>query len=472
MAENILQKIITERKKSFKAESAFCEKFLPKKRTVPLVKFFTRKPFIIGELKKASPSKGVINNKESYENIIKEYQKAGIKNFSVLTEQNYFSGNLQDLFLLKKKYPRLAFLRKDFLFCRADIDLAYRAGADAILLIAALLTPNKLNELIKYAYTYNLDVLCEVHSLAELKTVLKLRTSPTAVGINCRDLKTFKLNKRIPLKIRPHIPASICTVYESGIDSPYIAELAGNARFNALLIGEKFMTAKGRTKMIGKYLKTFKKANEDRPNFFTKLYSLKKERYLKICGITNMSDAQKAAKYGADILGFVCVESSPRKIALNKLKQFKKLKSLKVAVVKDPTTKTIKTLKKLLKQKIIDGIQFHGQEQAELIESFGGNSYKAISVKDKKDILQAQKDYQPVFLTDTPFEKNKKTIPAKLLKELTSPWLAGGLTAENVKKIVTATEAELIDVASGIEKTPGKKDLLKLKKFITEVQNV
>ena len=129
---------------------------LPKERTVPLVSFFSQgAPFIIGEFKKASPSAGTIV-KGRTDRILPLYAQAKIKTFSVLTEENYFKGALEDLVHFKQQYPKCAFLRKDFLLEKRDIDISYRAGADCVLLIAAILTRAQLTTMISTAHALSL----------------------------------------------------------------------------------------------------------------------------------------------------------------------------------------------------------------------------------------------------------------------------------------------------------------------------
>jgi indole-3-glycerol phosphate synthase/phosphoribosylanthranilate isomerase len=469
---NILEKIFSERKKYFAQEQELSERSLPAQREVPLVPFFTDKPALICEFKKASPSKGDFGLTENYPTILKGYQKAGVKNFSVLTEQKHFKGNLLDLYGLKKLAPHQAFLRKDFLYSVEDIEISYRAGADAILLIADYLSSAVLEKLLATAQRYKLQTLCEVHDKQVLAKVLKLRHRPTAIGINARDLKTFRVNTTLPLKLKPYIPKGLKTVFESGVSEPYLARLIGNSRFNAILIGEAVVRANNRTKLISDIFHQFKLGTKEKPNFFTKLYNFKKDIFIKVCGITNKTDALLAKRAGADIIG-VILAKSPRKTNLKFIKSLKNLDILKVAVVKD---QPVKELKQLLQNNFIDGIQFHGQEPKELIYSYKGNAYKVrtafsenfhplVRPRRTPPLNKGEKEsiVQPVELIDSEKE---------ILKQPENSWIAGKLTPQNIRKIIRKVKPELVDVCSGVEARPGKKDPAKLKKFISEVRNV
>lgn len=443
---NILEKIFNDRKKNITQEKELSKKYFSAQRDVPLIPFFTDKPFLICEFKKASPSKGNFGLTDNYRTILKAYQKAGVKNFSVLTEQKHFNGNLLDLYELKKMAPHQAFLRKDFLYSVEDIEISYRAGADAILLIADYLSSALLEKLIVTAQKYKLQTLCEVHDKPVLTKVLKLKNQPTAIGINARDLKTFKVNTALPLKLKPYIPKNIKVVFESGVSEPYLARLIGNSGFNSILIGEAVVRSKERTSLITNIHSQFRIGSKEQPNFFTKLYSLKKDIFIKVCGITNKKDALLAKKHGADIIGLILAES-PRKTDLKFIKSLKSLDILKVAVVKDQPVAQLKTL---LQNKYIDGIQFHGREPKELVYSYNGNAYK---VND---------GYLPVALIDSKTD---------ITKQPQNSWIAGKLAPQNIGAIVRKVRPELVDVCSGVESTPGKKDPVKLKKFINEVRN-
>jgi indole-3-glycerol phosphate synthase/phosphoribosylanthranilate isomerase len=454
---NILEKIVAVRRRDFRLYD-----FPP--RAAPLVPFFSpenKQPFVITEFKRSSPTRRKISVC-AHAQLARDYYAAGMRNFSVLTEQNFFGGSLQDLYELKQKYPRCAFLRKDFLFCREDIAQAYQAGADAVLLIAEILPDKLLQELIAAAHEYKLQVLCEAYSLPSLQRILKLKHLPDAIGLNSRDLKTFKIQPDQPLRLKACIPPHIPAVYESGVDNEYLLRLIGNAGFAAALIGEAVVKNPRRVKVLRSFQRALAQGSRQKPNYFTKLYARQKKILVKICGLTSRADAEAALQAGADVLGFVLFAGSPRCVAPGFLREIKDLPALKVAVVHDPPD--VRALRRMLRRGWIDAVQFHGAESAELVYSFQGNAYKAVTDPGQK--------FLPVTLYDAPKTKamrKGRQISAQNYKQIYGQWLAGGLTPQNVRSIIRQARPVLVDVSSGVEKSAGVKDTKKIKAFLRAV---
>ncbi|GBR72849.1 indole-3-glycerol phosphate synthase [Candidatus Termititenax aidoneus] len=446
---NILEKIVAARRRAFRLYT-----FPP--RNVPVVPFFGQKPFIITEFKRASPTQKKISVC-SHAELARDYYAAGVRNFSVLTEQNYFRGSLQDLYELKQKYPHCAFLRKDFLFCRADIAQAYQAGADAVLLIAEILSDKLLQELIDEAHKYKLQVLGEAYSLRSLQKILRLKNPPDAIGINSRDLKTFRIQPDQPLRLKSYIPKNIPVVYESGVDSDYLLEIIGNAGFRAALIGEAAVKADRRAQTIRNFVSAVRRGARQKPNFFTKLYAIKKNVYVKICGLTNKADVELAARVGADIAGFVFVPESPRRADEKLLRAVKNIKILKVAVVKKITPE----IKKLLRAGLLDAAQIYNEAD---IYDLAGNAYLTTT--------NLRRRVLPVTLYDAPKTKSMRAgrqIPTQGHKHIYGQWLAGGLTPQNIRGLIRKIRPGLVDASSGLEKSIGQKDARKIKLFLREV---
>ncbi len=195
-------------------------------------------PAVIAEVKKASPSKGVIRENFDPVAIAQSYAAAGAACLSVLTDEIFFQGN--DRYLVDaRSATRIPILRKDFVVDTYQIFEARQLGADCILLIVAALEPELLNECHACAVEQGLDVLIEVHDKSELDTALKL--SPTLIGINNRDLRTFDTNLSTTYDLLPEIPNDVIVVTESGIhDRSQVAELRAHD-VNAFLVGEAFM---------------------------------------------------------------------------------------------------------------------------------------------------------------------------------------------------------------------------------------
>lgn len=193
---------------------------------------------IIAEIKKASPSLGVIREDFQPAEIARLYQKGGAAAISVLTDEKYFQGKLSYIKDVKQSVD-LPVLRKDFIIDPYQIYEAQSAGADAILLIAALLSEDTIQRFLNLARELEMDCLVEVHTGAELQKVLQ--TSADIIGINNRDLATFIVNLETTFQLKPMIPEGKIIVSESGIKSRTEILRLFNKGINAVLIGETFM---------------------------------------------------------------------------------------------------------------------------------------------------------------------------------------------------------------------------------------
>jgi indole-3-glycerol phosphate synthase len=200
----------------------------------------TAAPAVIAELKKASPSKGLIRADFDIEWLARRYELGGATALSVLTDEPYFQGSLRNLELASAAVS-LPCLRKDFTVDEYQIAEARAHYADAILLIAAALTDNEMLRFTRAAHAISLDVLCEVHNGAELDRVLALAEAPEAIGVNNRDLRTFEVRLETSLELVQQIPANILRVAESGIATTADLNRLRAAGFDAFLIGESLM---------------------------------------------------------------------------------------------------------------------------------------------------------------------------------------------------------------------------------------
>lgn len=195
-------------------------------------------PAIIAEIKKASPSKGVICDVFNPEYIAKSYESAGAACLSVLTDRRYFMGHeryLQEA----RNATALPVIRKDFLIDPYQVYEARTINADCILLIAAALTDTQMQELEGIAHECGMDVLVEVHDAEELERALKLNTN--LLGINNRNLHTFEVSLDNTFNLLASIPAEKLLVTESGISTPADVAQMREHQVNAFLVGEAFM---------------------------------------------------------------------------------------------------------------------------------------------------------------------------------------------------------------------------------------
>jgi len=193
---------------------------------------------VIAEIKKASPSAGVIAEAFDPVGIAKRYERAGANAISILTDTQFFQGKLQYLKDVRGAVS-LPLLRKDFIWDRAQIAESAANGADAILLIVAALTQDQLVSMLKAAKEFRLDALVEVHSVDELQRALE--AGAEIVGINNRDLTTFDVDLAVTEKLCRDVPDEIVLVSESGIKTPQDVARVKACGVDAVLVGEAFM---------------------------------------------------------------------------------------------------------------------------------------------------------------------------------------------------------------------------------------
>lgn len=196
---------------------------------------------LIAEIKRASPSRGVLRNDFDAVEIAKVYEKNGAAAISILTEEKFFQGNINFLPRVKKEVS-LPLLRKDFIIDEYQIYESRAYGADALLLIAAILTEGKIGRFLKLSRELGMDCLVEVHDEEELHKVL--RTSAEIIGTNNRNLKTFEVDLSTTQRLRKLIPDSKTVVAESGIQSREDVERLAEQRIDAILVGESLLRSR------------------------------------------------------------------------------------------------------------------------------------------------------------------------------------------------------------------------------------
>jgi indole-3-glycerol phosphate synthase len=198
---------------------------------------------VIAEVKKASPSKGIISPDFNPTVIASSYEKGGAEAISVLTDEKFFQGSL-DYIPLVRQEVKLPVIRKDFIIHELQIEEAINYGADAILLIAAILDKNQIWDYLQMSAELNLDVLVEVHDEKEMEKALV--AGSRLIGINNRDLRDFTVDLKTTIRLRKEIPDSVPVVSESGIKTNEDIKMLEDHGIAAALIGETLMRSNDR----------------------------------------------------------------------------------------------------------------------------------------------------------------------------------------------------------------------------------
>lgn len=208
---------------------------------------------IIAEFKRKSPSKGILNEVSEIGEVIPGYEKAGASAISVLTESRYFGGSDEDL-ILARHNTGLPILKKDFIIDEIQIFQAKSGGADAVLLIGALLCKKRIYELAKTAAEAGLEVILEIHSENETEMINEY---VKVVGINNRNLNTLEVDINTSFRLIDKLPQGIVKIAESGISSPETVRKLKKAGFDGFLIGELFMSQPSPVQALEKFVREF-----------------------------------------------------------------------------------------------------------------------------------------------------------------------------------------------------------------------
>lgn len=244
----ILDQII----KNKKEELSLCKKEIPLKKIKEYKYFYrntisikekllkTKKPGIIAEHKRKSPSKGIINDQVKLDEVLLGYQKAGVQAVSVLTDYNYFMGTTEDV-INARKILNIPILRKEFIIDDYQIYESKAIGADFILLIAACLSRMQSEHLAGLAHELGLEVLIEIHTEDELKFVPE---NVDLIGVNNRNLKTFQVDINTSINLSRSIPDHFIKISESGISAIEPIKELWEYGYKGFLIGENFMKTK------------------------------------------------------------------------------------------------------------------------------------------------------------------------------------------------------------------------------------
>ncbi len=517
---DILEKIVAKRREDLKRFGATLGVCLPASRGREVVPFLQNSGVIL-EVKRASPSRGDIAPDLDAAATAKTYAKCGAAAISTLTERHFFKGGLEDLLavcaavdevagsnLVLTNSPKPAVLRKDFLIAPEEIDAAFLAGADAVLLIARILDEELLLKMASKAGELGLGVLFEVREKADLQKLAflnkKLSLKNFVCGVNCRDLATFEVDLLAPLRVKNEINllnSNLKIVFESGVKTPSAAAFAKGCGFEGLLLGE---AAASNPQNAAAFVEAFKEARENSAclkwgEFVAKEQSLKTSQrayntqkaafkksapFVKICGVTNEEDAIFCAQNGADFLGFVLAKNSPRRADLEFVKRVRAVLSKSnltptlVGVVTDEAQ--AKEAAGLVESGAIDLVQFHGFAPPEFTQQ-KPPCFCAVNLASQEDLAVLASRFnagEPRVLLDSGAAKSGGSgvrVEKGLVKEaakLAPLWLSGGINEQNVAELVAEFSPELIDASSGLEAEVGRKSRQKVAEFFAALREL
>lgn len=498
---DILDEIVRRRRDDYARLGSGFGADIPAHRQRPVVPFLAEAGAIL-EIKRASPSKGDIAPDLDPVRLAGQYADAGARNVSVLTEGPFFKGSLSDLIAASSAHPGLSFLRKDFILYDDEIGVSWRAGADAVLLIARILELPKLLSLAASCRALGMTPFIEVRESEDVpKLAAAAKAGHVLAGVNSRDLATFRIDPLVPATLRASLPCR--TVFESGASTVGACRFARQLGFDGILIGE---AAARNPDAAESLVSAFNNSRPDWVGYFWREIGRRSSRrpMVKICGLTRAEDALLAAELGADMLGFVFAPSprqtdelSVREISHRLEETFGKPLSstpdaasarrpLLVGVVTDAESEQSRTAFSLVCEGVLDAIQYHGENHAvdlPRIDAAGGSygigRYTVIRLGSEEDIARIEAlsvNGEPRVLVDARVEGiaggTGMTIPKSLVRLVGANyglWLAGGINPGNVRAYIEEFKPELVDASSGLESSPGKKDHVMMKAFFREI---
>lgn len=421
---------------------------------------------LIAEVKRASPSKGMLAPHLDPLELARTYEAHGAAAISVLTEPHFFLGSPAYLTAIKQAVS-VPVLRKDFIFDEYQVYEARAWGADAILLICAILDDVQLRHLLAIAHQQQMRCLVEVHSVEEAQRAVA--TGAKIIGVNSRDLVTFQMHPYLIRDLRQLLPADGIVVAESGIHSAADARRLARYDVQAMLVGESLV-----------------KSNDVAGQMHKLLQGANASRQVKICGLRTPEHIRVAIDTGADMLGFVFYKPSHRYVQPKQIRQA--LEACGYFTANDDSNlpdlvgvfvnEEANSIHDVVEQVGLHFVQLHGTEAPEFCASIQQPVLKAVHLRNDEDKgkIEAYRETVWRILLDTPTpswggtgETHNWQLARSIAQELPI-LLAGGLTSKNVAEAITQVRPWGVDVSSGVE-TNKVKDSTKIFAFIEHVRN-
>ena len=370
----------------------------------------------IAEVKRRSPSAGDLRPDADPAQLAAQFANAGAAAISVLVDER-FGGTIDDL-RAARAATDAPLLGKGFFSTEEQLRELRDAGADAILLILSDLDDATTARLLAYSHELGIDALVEAHDADELQRAMQL--DAPVIGINARDLKTFSIDRRAQLQLVARAPRDRLVIAESGVHTRAQGAAAELAGADAILVGSALMQAAD-------------------PQ--AKLRELLSRPLVKVCGLTRQEDVDVAVQAGADLLGFIFAEQSPRRTdAVLDVPET----ALSVAVFVGDTIETPADL-----------VQFHPDD--------GGSvrGREAMLLRDGRSVAR---------VLDQPWQDHDPEHWSKAAATEGRVMLAGGLGPENVRDAIAAVQPWAVDASSSLESEPGIKDPARVRAYVKAVR--
>ena len=422
----------------------------------------------ICEVKKASPSKGIIAEHFPYLDIAKEYEVAGAAAISVLTEPDFFKGDKKYLQEIASTV-KIPVLRKDFIIDEYQIYQAKVWGASAILLICACLDVSTLTKFRELADSLGLSSLVEAHDEHEVQ--MAIDCGARIIGVNNRNLKDFTVDVQNSVRLRNLVQDDVIFVSESGLETPEDIQVLRDNNIGVALMGETFMRSPNKVEKLA-YLYG--------PTYYTPK--------VKMCGISKVETIPAIVDAKPDYMGLVFAPSK-RQVTVDQAKTLVEELHKQYAVRYNSETiktvgvfvnETVENLLKIAEEVKLDVIQLHGDEDESFIQILKEQSnvevWKAIQVRSAADAEKWIDSSADMLLFDA-YHKDERGGTGEVfdwssLDEFERPFmLAGGIDSTNVARAIRTVRPYGIDISSGIE-TNSVKDNEKMKAFTNIVRTI
>ena len=422
----------------------------------------------ICEVKKASPSKGIIAEHFPYLDIAKEYEVAGAAAISVLTEPDFFKGDKKYLQEIASTV-KIPVLRKDFIIDEYQIYQAKVWGASAILLICACLDVPTLTKFRELADSLGLSSLVEAHDEQEVQ--MAIDCGARIIGVNNRNLKDFTVDVQNSVRLRNLVQDDVIFVSESGLETPEDIQVLRDNNIGVALMGETFMRSSNKIEKLA-YLYG--------PTYYTPK--------VKMCGISKVETIPAVVEAKPDYMGLVFA-SSKRQVTVEQAKTLvealhKQCKAqndtVSIKTVGVFVNETLDNLVTIANEANLDAVQLHGDEDEAFIQSLKERTnvevWKAVQIRSAVDAETWIDSSADMLLFDA-YHKDERGGTGEVfdwscLDEFERPFmLAGGIDCTNVARAIRTVRPYGIDISSGIE-TAGVKDDEKIKAFTNIVRTI